>query len=299
MVGREGPSFPTFARAFSAFFYDQRTQTGASQPTLDEFIVRIVDGRGRIKRVLARAASLDVWVDGRSLRGCRLEFNGSTERLQTVLERSGKVSFPLSGGLGQDPWVWLKDDEGWVDFRSLTPWGGRQSPDVEIELPEDPEADISALASQGESTYLEYKVGLPEDNQESKRKALKTVVAFANGEGGTMIFGVEGDDDIGRIVGLAGRRDTLRRQLNDLIRDRVSPNPRTHITGHAVGGKFIMRLDVEPGHGVLHALMMNPSRAEYYVRRNGSTYDARPDELQRVVVSAGRQSQLEGVHRLL
>jgi hypothetical protein len=34
MVGTAGPSFPTFARAYAAFFSDQWTQTGMNQGTL-------------------------------------------------------------------------------------------------------------------------------------------------------------------------------------------------------------------------------------------------------------------------
>ena len=47
----------------------------------------------------------------------------------------------------------------------------------------------------GESTILEFKRECPEDN----KKFLKTVSAFANGNGGTIIFGV---DDDSNIVGL-------------------------------------------------------------------------------------------------
>ncbi|MGO8871157.1 MAG: hypothetical protein ACLQPH_07095 [Acidimicrobiales bacterium] len=41
-------------------------QSGASQPTLGQIKLRILDGRARIRRIVARAASVDVWVDGRS-----------------------------------------------------------------------------------------------------------------------------------------------------------------------------------------------------------------------------------------
>jgi hypothetical protein len=57
---------------------------------------------------------------------------------------------------------------------------------VEFETPEDPVAEITALAAQGETAHLEYKRELPDKTNDSLRKVLKTVVAFANGEGGTM-----------------------------------------------------------------------------------------------------------------
>lgn len=299
MVGSDGPSFPTFAGAFGAFFFDQWTQTGAGSPSLRQLAVRIVDGRARIRRVVAHAASIDVWIDGRALKGCRIELNSSTDRMEIAIADSGKVTFPLAQGLGQDPWLWLKDESGWLDFRSITPWGGRQSSDVAIELPEDPAADISALAAQGESTYLEYKSTLPEDTKESKRKALKTVVAFANGDGGTLLFGVEGDDNVGQVIGIEGRPAVLLRRLNDLIRDRVSPTPTVHVKGHDLDGKYVIRLDVESGRGVLHALDLDSNRPEYYVRRNGSTYHARPEELAQVIARGQPPPQLSDLHRLL
>lgn len=40
---------------------------------------------------------------------------------------------------------------------------------------------------QGESKNVEYKKTVPEDSQ----KYIKSVVAFANGEGGQIVFGVE------------------------------------------------------------------------------------------------------------
>jgi hypothetical protein len=51
---------------------------------------------------------------------------------------------------------------------------------------------------------------------------------------------------------------------------------------------YVIRLNVAPGHGVLHALLMDANKPEYYVRRNGSTYYARPEELA-VIVQRGVQ----------
>ena len=283
LVQENGPSFPTFASAFGAFFYDLWAQTGAIQPNLGQIKLRIVDGQARIRRVVVGAASADVWVDGRGVRGCQLELNSGTERREVELTKRGKYTFPLPNGLGDEPWFWLKSGSGWIDYRSLTPWGGRAIPGVEFDVPEDPLAEVTALATQGESSHLEYKATLPDDNQTSKRKILKTVVAFANGDGGTMLFGVDGDDFAGTVVGLTGKPAQLLRRLNDLVRDCVSPAPRVSASIHEIDGKQVIRLNVGSGAGVLHALMLDVNRPEYYVRRNGSTYHARPEELVDVI----------------
>ena len=152
-------------------------------------------------------------------------------------------------------------------------------------MPEDPVAELSALAAQGESTRLEYKRVLPADSKESKRRVFKTIVTFANGEGGTLLFGVDGDDDTGTIVGVAGDASVLQRKVNDLIRALVMPAPPYTVTAHDVDGKCVLRIDLEGNQGIIYALVLDPNRPEYYVRCNGSTYFARPEELAALVKS--------------
>ena len=286
LVGRDAPSFPVFQGAFAAFFTDDYAMTGAALAPRGQVDLRLVDQRARIRRIKVGVTSLDTWVDGRSIGGTRLELNSSTVRGEVVVERTGKVTFPLPGGLGQDAWLWLKDDSGWLDLRSLAAWGGHLSPDVEFDAANDPVEELTLLATQGENLHLEYKSELPGDSKESKRRSLKTVVAFANGEGGTLLFGVEGDDVVGRIVGVTGRPADQVRRLDALVRDLVTPRPRVHVAAHDIEGKVVIRVNVEPGGGVLHALRLEANRPDYYVRRNGSTYYADPDELAAIVHSA-------------
>jgi hypothetical protein len=56
-----------------------------------------------------------------------------------------------------------------------------------------------------------------------------------------------------------------------------------------VDGRYVVRLDVSPGGGTLHALVLEPNKPEYYVRRNGSTYYSRPEESAQVVAKAVQQ----------
>jgi hypothetical protein len=82
----------------------------------------------------------------------------------------------------------------------------------------------------------------------------------------------------------------LVRRLNDLVRDCLSPAPNFTVAAHVVEGKAVIRLDVGSGAGVLYSLMLDTNRPEYYVRRNGSTYYARPEELAQVVVTGVQQT---------
>lgn len=285
LCSMDAPSFPSFTTAFFTFFYDQHVTIGAGQPTLGQFSLVVAEEEWRIAHVVVGAASLDVWVEGSNVTETRLELNSAQDRETLVVHGPDRYTFSLPNGLSQDAWIWLKGERGYLDYRYLSGWGGRHSADIEFALPDDPVADLTALAAQGESTWLEYKRELAADSKESKRKIFKTVVAFANGEGGTLLFGVDGDDNTGSIVGLTGDASVLQRKVNDLIRALVMPGPPCTITAHEIDGKCVLRVDVEANQGLIYALALDQNRPEYYVRRNGSTYCARPEELTALVKS--------------
>ena len=279
LVGEgDAPSFPTFGAAYNAFYHDNFVVSGTNNPQLGQLSIRFVDGRARIGRVRIRPTSLDVWVGGRALQGARLELNGAEYRTSVDLTKAGRVSFPLPSGLPSDAWLWLKQGTEWRDFRALS-WEGNRIPNVETELPRDPIAELSLLAAQGEGPHLEYKEKLP-DSRDEKRHVFKTVVAFANGDGGTLLFGI---GDGGELRGVKDKLPEGRRRLNDLLRDLVDPSPPVRIEAHRLDGKNMLVLEVLSGGGVLHALTLDQNKPEYYVRRDGTTFYARPDELAAVV----------------
>jgi len=279
LVGEgDAPSFPTFGAAYNAFYHGNFVVSGTNNPQLGQVSMRLVDGRARIRRVRIRPTSLDVWVGGRALQGARLELNGAEYRASVDLDKAGRISFPLPAGLPSDAWLWLKEGTEWRDFRALS-WEGNRIPNVETELPRDPIAELSLLAAQGEGPHLEYKEKLP-DSRDEKRHVFKTVVAFANGDGGTLLFGV---GDGGELRGVKDKLPEGRRRLNDLLRDLVDPSPQVRIEAHQLDGKKILLLEVLSGGGVLHALTLDQNKPEYYVRRDGTTFYARPDELAAVV----------------
>ncbi len=216
----DAPSFPTFGAAYNAFYHDSFVVSGTNNPPLGQLSIRFVDSRARIGRVRIRPTSLDVWVSGRALDGTQLELNGAEYRTTVDLTKGGRVSFPLPSDLPSDSWLWLKQGTEWHDFRALS-WEGNRTPNVETELPRDPLAELSLLAAQGEGPHLEYKEKLP-DSRDEKRNVFKTVVAFANGDGGTLLFGV---GDGGELRGVKDKLAEGRRRLNDLLRDLVDPAP--------------------------------------------------------------------------
>nr|WP_248965919.1 ATP-binding protein [Sphaerisporangium perillae] len=115
---------------------------------------------------------------------------------------------------------------------------------VEIQTPQDPDTEIRALPAAGEGPYMEYKRQLPDTTFDSKRKMLKTITAFANGHGGTIMFGVDPDEVT--VVGLKEDYKDIRDRLDQLIEGNITPpDPGYRIQPHTVGDKLVVILKVE------------------------------------------------------
>lgn len=89
------------------------------------------------------------------------------------------------------------------------------------------EADLLALIDNGvsESKQLEYKRELPDNSDGGKVKFLRSVTAFANTQGGNLIYGMDAVDGIPkRLVSLAmSSIDQVLQRLEGLCADGVDP----------------------------------------------------------------------------
>lgn len=74
----------------------------------------------------------------------------------------------------------------------------------------------------GETTQYEKKVALEEKRPKSW---LKSVSAFANGDGGMIIFGVADNDEV---VGLSDAKKTSE-TISEQIKQKLDPIPRTEL----------------------------------------------------------------------
>lgn len=103
---------------------------------------------------------------------------------------------------------------------------------------------------------------------------LKTVAAFASGEGGTVLFGVTDD---AQVVGITPA--TLDRQMvavSSMIRDSIEPEPPYTLRAAELDGKVLLLVEVVSG-GRWYAL--DPAKPGFYVRRGASTVPARMAEI--------------------
>ena len=107
----------------------------------------------------------------------------------------------------------------------------------------------------GESKNIEYKVAVPKKSE----KYMKTVVAFANGNGGKIVFGI--DDKTLEIVGMDEDNifktmDAITNAISDSCEPRIKPD----VTLQTVNDKTVIVVEILPG-------AMRP----YYIKSEGMT----------------------------
>ncbi len=104
-----------------------------------------------------------------------------------------------------------------------------------------------------ESETLEFKSEIPSKSE----KYMKTVVAFANGKGGTLVFGI--DDNTRKIIGLpkedvVDKVDAITNAIYDSCEPKIIPN----IVLNEINGKIIIVVQIIAG-------MQTP----YYIKSQG------------------------------
>ena len=150
------------------------------------------------------------------------------------------------------------------------------------------ERPIAELIELGEGPSLEFKSTLQWDvvqNQQNKalrHSVLKTLAAFLNSAGGTLILGVE---DSGAIYGLerdlslvGGTRDKFQQLLSSLIADYLGAavSPLIRVRFEVVEGKTICVIDVDKA---AEPVFLKGERGkEFYVRMGSTTRALDPEQ---------------------
>jgi ATP-dependent DNA helicase RecG len=98
---------------------------------------------------------------------------------------------------------------------------------------------FNAKLSQPESRKLEFKRGLP-----GKSDLLRTIVAFANGAGGELVFGVS--DKNREIVGVDDPL-ALEEKVANVIHDGIQPFISPYISSLSVEGRTVLIVKILPG----------------------------------------------------
>lgn len=142
------------------------------------------------------------------------------------------------------------------------------------------------LIEQGESEHLEFKSTLRQNlftqkfDKEIEHAVLKTVAAFLNSEGGTLLIGV---DDKRHVTGLDADRfpssDRAMLHFTNTVNDRIGAGHMSFIDCYTekIGKKEIMRIDVRPAD--LPAYLTHNDEEKFYIRTGPSTTSLRISDL--------------------
>jgi catechol 2,3-dioxygenase-like lactoylglutathione lyase family enzyme len=284
LVSERSPAFVTFAAAAAAFFHSPRSPGGT---VADGVVLRVQDGRGRLTGVRVVDDEVQVSVDGEDLAAMVVHLGGAApgQRHPLELTTAQQVAFPVPGGLPAEAWIVLSSGTQWVDRRFLPGLYARGG-DHGVEFVVEPRTKLDAYLAQREGDTLEFKVRVPAGSDaKSVRAVMKTVCAFANGDGGSILFGV---DDEGDAVGLP--EDRVRALIDDvtnLVDSWVSPRPTIDfdvLPVDATGAQVVLELVVTAAGGLCGA--GRPSEHQtVYVRHNGRSVPARPSEIEALVRS--------------
>lgn len=121
----------------------------------------------------------------------------------------------------------------------------------------------------GESKHLEFKVSRPEKSI----KYMKTVVAFANGKGGRVIFGV--DDETRDVVGIP--KDLIFREMDAItnaISDSCEPVIIPDVYPQTIDGKTIIVAEIASGRQRPYYIKSEGLMDGVYIRVSGTTRPA-------------------------
>jgi Putative DNA-binding domain len=278
LIAADAPAFLSIEQAVAAFFglpkAANRTFSRRELVSGRELIVREQDQRARIDHVRVRPKEVLATISGTALHGSRLTLGGVDMPTKTLSSRSTTVRLSTPDGLGSGAWLALHRDEELLDRRPLDAnWRSK-----EFDIEHDFMTQAEVLISGGEGLTTEFKQQLPGKDPEV---VMKTIAAFANRDGGVILFGVT---DEGQPVGLGsdnsrGDIDRLTSLINDWIRPRVE----VHLSEVTIGAARLILLAIAPGMNPPYGVGTSNKRITYYIRVGATSTPASPEDIQALV----------------
>ncbi len=137
----------------------------------------------------------------------------------------------------------------------------------------------------GESKNIEYKLTLPDKSE----KYIKTIVAFANSQGGKLIIGV--DDKTHQIAGVDD--DNLFQMMDGIanaVSDSCVPQIIPDIEPQTIDGKTVIAVSVEVGKNRPYYLKSKGKEDGTYIRVAGTSRQAYPEKIKELEMEGARIS---------
>ena len=137
----------------------------------------------------------------------------------------------------------------------------------------------------GESKTVEFKEMLPKNSE----KYTKTVVAYANSQGGKLIIGVV--DETREIVGVdEGELFQMMDRLSNAVSDSCEPQIVTEIEPCMIGDKTVIVVTVSPEPHRPYYLKSKGKENGTYIRVGGTTRPAGPEKIKELEMEGARIS---------
>lgn len=138
----------------------------------------------------------------------------------------------------------------------------------------------------GESECLEFKGN---ELSEDPKKWLKTVIAFANGKGGTVVFGVE--DSSLKITGIPSVNVfKFMDSITNEISDNCSPQIFPHLHLETVDDKTLVVLEIYKGDRPPYFFKPEGERQGVYIRVGTTTRKAEPEKIREMMLYSAHKS---------
>lgn len=148
--------------------------------------------------------------------------------------------------------------------------------------PDDFESLLIEEISGGETNRLEFKGDLPKEH----KKFIKTVVAFSNGTGGRILFGVSDSRDI---IGIPDDSlYTVKDAITDSIYKSCQPKIVPDIYTVTIRDRNVLVVDVQPGDECPYFIKSEGVGAGTYIRVSGTSVQADPNMV-RILQMRGRK----------
>lgn len=137
----------------------------------------------------------------------------------------------------------------------------------------------------GEKDNIEYKVDIPPKSE----NYMRTIVAYANANGGRMVFGVE--NNTWRVVGFTReevfqKMDAITNAIYDSCEPKITPSAEIQ----ELDGKYIIVVDIPPGMQRPYCIKSQGVIEGVYLRVSGTTRKAAIYQIQEMTLSARNRS---------
>ena len=280
LVGQNCPFFSSFQEALASLIYKVNNPQQIRNYQ-EAFFIRVLHDDARIEKVDLSPTLLTVHLIDAEMKSS-LQISSPPNVLYDDIASQDTITIPLPDGVPSNLWVVLKRGSEWLDYVHL----GQQFPFLRTQqnvnvVPADIRTRVQELIAQGEGPTTEFKQEIPEKTD----KMLKTVAAFANGDGGVILLGVE--DDTGKVIGIPRDKvNSEKDRLTNMVRNVVYPEPVVRLEHVDMDekheqGQVVIAIYVDRGTSLPYCLRANDPK--YYVRRGATTFIARQEEVRTMV----------------